>query len=77
MKKFGTDLDTNATLLPPLSSMGLLNLWKDDTIVLTDGEEMQEEITALGLPCITRENTELRPAVSRRLWQGLAGKNLS
>jgi len=36
-----------------------LNLWKDAKFVLTDSGGLQEETTALGVPCITvRENTE-------------------
>lgn len=36
-----------------------LNLWKDAELVLTDSGGLQEETTALGIPCFTlRENTE-------------------
>lgn len=43
----------------PLPYMEFLNLFKDAKIVLTDSGGIQEETTALGLPCITlRENTE-------------------
>jgi len=46
----------------PLGFMEFLNLWKDALCVLTDSGGIQEETTALGVPCITiRENTE-RPA---------------
>ncbi len=39
--------------------MAFLNLWKDAAVVLTDSGGMQEETTALCVPCITiRENTE-------------------
>ena len=39
--------------------MAFLNLWKDAAVVLTDSGGLQEETTALGVPCITiRENTE-------------------
>jgi UDP-N-acetylglucosamine 2-epimerase (non-hydrolysing) len=45
--------------LPPLAYMEFLNLWKDAVVVLTDSGGMQEETTALGIPCVTlRENTE-------------------
>jgi len=37
----------------------MLGLMKDSKMVLTDSGGMQEETTALGIPCITlRENTE-------------------
>ncbi|MEO0422638.1 MAG: UDP-N-acetylglucosamine 2-epimerase (non-hydrolyzing) [Pseudomonadota bacterium] len=46
-------------LIGPLSYMAFLNLWKDATIVLTDSGGLQEETTALSVPCLTmRENTE-------------------
>jgi len=46
-------------LTAPLSYMDFLNLWKDATMVLTDSGGIQEETTALGIPCLTiRENTE-------------------
>jgi UDP-N-acetylglucosamine 2-epimerase (non-hydrolysing) len=39
--------------------MAFLNLWKDAAVVLTDSGGLQEETTALGVPCITvRQNTE-------------------
>lgn len=47
------------TLLPPLSFKESLYLWKDAEVVLTDSGGLQEETTALGVPCVTiRENTE-------------------
>ena len=46
-------------LLPPLSFKESLYLWKDAEVVLTDSGGLQEETTALGVPCVTiRENTE-------------------
>lgn len=46
-------------LMPPLSYMDFLKLWKDAQIVLTDSGGLQEETTALGIPCFTlRDNTE-------------------
>jgi UDP-N-acetylglucosamine 2-epimerase (non-hydrolysing) len=39
--------------------MAFLALWKDALVVLTDSGGLQEETTALGVPCITlRDNTE-------------------
>jgi hypothetical protein len=49
----------NITLVGPQAYMAFLNLWKDAAVVLTDSGGLQEETTALGVPCITiRENTE-------------------
>ena len=39
--------------------MESLLLWKDAELVFTDSGGLQEETTALGVPCVTiRENTE-------------------
>jgi UDP-N-acetylglucosamine 2-epimerase (non-hydrolysing) len=59
LEKFGVDLGPNITLVGPQAYMAFLNLWKDASVVLTDSGGLQEETTALGVPCITvRENTE-------------------
>lgn len=59
LEKFGIDLGPNITLVGPQGYMAFLNLWKDAVVVLTDSGGLQEETTALGVPCITiRENTE-------------------
>ncbi len=53
--------------------MAFLNLWKDAAVVLTDSGGLQEETTALGVPCITiRENTE-RPVTVEEGSNVLAG----
>ena len=65
LAKFGIDLGPNVTLVGPQAYMAFLNLWKDAAVVLTDSGGMQEETTALGVPCITiRENTERPVTVS-------------
>jgi UDP-N-acetylglucosamine 2-epimerase (non-hydrolysing) len=52
-------------LMPPLSYMDFLRVWKDAEIVLTDSGGLQEETTALGIPCFTlRDNTERPITVS-------------
>jgi len=53
--------------------MEFLNLWRDAVLVLTDSGGLQEETTALGVPCITvRENTE-RPITVEEGTNTLAG----
>ena len=45
--------------LPPLGYYEMLGMMANATVVLTDSGGIQEETTALGIPCITlRENTE-------------------
>lgn len=59
LEKFGIDLGPNVQLTGPQPYMAFLSLWKDAAVVLTDSGGLQEETTALGVPCITiRENTE-------------------
>lgn len=45
--------------MPPLGYLEMLGLVRDARLVLTDSGGLQEETTALGIPCLTlRENTE-------------------
>jgi len=49
----------NIHILPPLGYMQLVGLMLKARLVMTDSGGIQEETTALGIPCITlRENTE-------------------
>lgn len=73
MNADGIDLGPNVTLVGPLPYMSFLDVWKDATIVLTDSGGLQEETTALGVPCVTiRENTE-RPVTLEEGSNVLAG----
>ena len=73
IKAAGIDLGPNVTLIGPQPYMCFLNIWKDATLVLTDSGGLQEETTALGIPCITvRENTE-RPVTVEEGSNVLAG----
>lgn len=52
-------LSSNIFQLAPLGFKESLYLWKDAQLVMTDSGGLQEETTALGVPCITlRDNTE-------------------
>ncbi len=57
---FGALLKTAALVeLPPLDYLEMLGLMRAAKVVLTDSGGLQEETTALGVPCITlRDNTE-------------------
>lgn len=56
---FGLKFSENIKLLSPLGFQEALFLWKDARLVMTDSGGLQEETTALGIPCLTlRENTE-------------------
>ncbi|HVW64808.1 MAG TPA: UDP-N-acetylglucosamine 2-epimerase (non-hydrolyzing) [Nitrosospira sp.] len=73
LEEFDINLGPNVTLIGPQPYMAFLNLWKDAAIVLTDSGGLQEETTALGVPCVTiRENTE-RPITVEEGSNVLAG----
>jgi len=58
--------DSNIKVVPPQGYLEMLGLMKDARVVLTDSGGIQEETTALGIPCITlRENTERPITVSQ------------
>jgi len=49
----------NVALLPPVGYLEMLGLMRSARLVATDSGGLQEETTALGVPCLTlRENTE-------------------
>jgi UDP-N-acetylglucosamine 2-epimerase (non-hydrolysing) len=71
--RFGISLGSQVVLTGPLPYMDFLNLWKDAKLVITDSGGLQEETTALGVPCLTvRENTE-RPITVEQGTNVLAG----
>jgi UDP-N-acetylglucosamine 2-epimerase (non-hydrolysing) len=59
IESLGLTPGPNIHLFPPLPYMPFLELWKNAALVITDSGGLQEETTALGIPCITvRQNTE-------------------
>jgi UDP-N-acetylglucosamine 2-epimerase (non-hydrolysing) len=73
LDRYQIDLGPKVDLVGALPYMAFLNLWKDAAFVLTDSGGLQEETTALGVPCITmRENTE-RPITVEQGTNVLAG----
>jgi UDP-N-acetylglucosamine 2-epimerase (non-hydrolysing) len=62
-------------MLPPQGYLETLGLMSKATVVLTDSGGMQEETTALGVPCLTlRENTE-RPITVEQGTNTLVGRD--
>ena len=73
MEQFEIKLSDNIKRLPPLGFKESLFLWKDAAVVMTDSGGLQEETTAMGVPCVTlRENTE-RPITIEMGTNVLAG----
>lgn len=72
----GTVLNTPSLVaLPPLDYLEMLGLMRSAKLMLTDSGGIQEETTALGIPCITlRENTE-RPVTAEEGTNTVVGLN--
>lgn len=66
----------NMIMLPPQGYLEMLGLMAGARIVLTDSGGLQEETTALGVPCLTlRDNTE-RPITVDQGTNTLVGRNV-
>ena len=67
--------DPRLILLPPQGYLEMLGLMASARIVLTDSGGLQEETTALGVPCLTlRENTE-RPITVEQGTNTMVGRD--
>lgn len=59
LREFHIEPPVNVSVLPPFGYQDFLQLWSNARLVLTDSGGLQEETTALGIPCLTlRDNTE-------------------
>jgi UDP-N-acetylglucosamine 2-epimerase (non-hydrolysing) len=67
--------DPRILLLPPMGSLEMLGLMKDARVVLTDSGGIQEETTALGVPCITLRNNTERPITVDEGTNTIAGQD--
>lgn len=61
--------------LPPMGYLEMLGLMKDARVVLTDSGGIQEETTALGVPCITLRNNTERPITVDQGTNTVAGQD--
>lgn len=67
--------NSNIKLIEPLGYLDFMRLYSGARLVLTDSGGLQEETTALGIPCLTlRENTE-RPITITHGTNILVGTN--
>jgi UDP-N-acetylglucosamine 2-epimerase (non-hydrolysing) len=67
--------DSGIVLLPPQGYLEMLGLLADARLVLTDSGGIQEETTALSVPCLTmRDNTE-RPITVEQGTNTLVGRS--
>lgn len=73
LDRHGIALHGDISLLGPQPYMAFLHLWKDAALVLTDSGGLQEETTALGVPCVTMRDTTERPVTIDEGTNVLAG----
>jgi UDP-N-acetylglucosamine 2-epimerase (non-hydrolysing) len=72
LSAFGLDTG-GVTLVDPIGYLDMLSVMRGAALVLTDSGGLQEETTAMGVPCVTlRENTE-RPVTVEEGTNLLAG----
>lgn len=73
---FGEKVEnSNIKLIEPLGYLDFMSLYSTAKLVLTDSGGLQEETTAIGIPCLTlRENTE-RPITIEMGTNRLVGTN--
>jgi UDP-N-acetylglucosamine 2-epimerase (non-hydrolysing) len=73
------DASNGIRVVPPMGYLQFLRLQSETTLMITDSGGVQEETTALGIPCLTvRENTERPITLSEgsNLLVGLNGRRL-
>lgn len=63
--------------LPPVGYLEMLGFMRDSTMVLTDSGGLQEETTALGVPCLTLRNSTERPVTISQGTNTLVGTDPS
>ena len=75
LKKFGLSLNPAVIQTPPMSYMDFLNLWQDAKFVMTDSGGLQEETTAIGVPCLTARSSTERPVTVTEGTNTVVGTN--
>jgi UDP-N-acetylglucosamine 2-epimerase (non-hydrolysing) len=75
MREFDMVAPVGVRVIDPLGYLDFLQLWSNARMALTDSGGLQEETTALGVPCLTlRDNTE-RPITIEQGSNRLVGSN--
>jgi UDP-N-acetylglucosamine 2-epimerase (non-hydrolysing) len=75
MREFRLTPPPGVRVIDPLGYLEFLKLWSNSRMTLTDSGGLQEETTALGIPCLTlRDNTE-RPVTIEQGTNHLVGRD--
>lgn len=69
-------VESGIFLFPPLGYDDFLFLWKDAAMVLTDSGGLQEETTALRIPCLTLRTSTERPITLEQGSNVLIGRDM-
>ncbi|MCU6501614.1 UDP-N-acetylglucosamine 2-epimerase (non-hydrolyzing) [Rugamonas sp. A1-17] len=76
--ELGKLLDTpRVACLPPQAYRAMLGLMRQASLVLTDSGGVQEETTALGIPCLTLRDSTERPVTVTEGSNAIAGRDAS
>lgn len=73
LKSYNVKINGNIRPLHPLGYLDALKLWRDAKCVFTDSGGLQEETSALGVPCVTIRNNTERPITVEEGSNVLAG----
>lgn len=75
LREFGVKPSGQIRIIDPLGYLDFLQLWSNSRMTLTDSGGLQEETTALGIPCLTlRDNTE-RPITVEQGTNHIVGRD--
>jgi UDP-N-acetylglucosamine 2-epimerase (non-hydrolysing) len=75
LREFGIERPRGVMILEPMGYLDFLHLWSNARLVMTDSGGLQEETTALAVPCLTlRENTE-RPITVEQGTNNVVGRD--
>jgi len=70
-----SDVPSNIRLVEPLGYLDMIKLVKSSKLVLTDSGGLQEETTAMSIPCITLRDETERPSTVRYGTSEIAGRD--
>jgi len=75
MREFDMVAPVGVRVIDPLGYLDFLQLWSNARMALTDSGGLQEETTALGVPCLTLRNNTERPITIEQGSNRLVGSN--